>query len=217
MNIFKQIIEKLKSNGDVKSFYLKNDDEDDNKIDWEALVNPKTIKDVQDWDKLFNDANPPGNKMSVFTTNIVNTPDLLKSYLFQNIFIFSDPTLNETIAKDLMFRAKSIKLLPIGRHNKYDSETNSYDLSIRDGTINILFDEFQDLKGYEFWFKHMKELKSFAIDVKLYSSDLKEVIKTFRYVCSGVAGLSSLDFNVEGSGKVQYIVSFVPQKLQIID
>lgn len=93
-----------------------------------------------------SDAN--GN-MNVFTTDIVNLPDLAKKYLFQVIIEFETDTMQQIVPQDaFMFRAKSVTIPQkeftdmateyMGSKLIYPGKANV------SGDVTINFDEFQD-------------------------------------------------------------------------
>lgn len=91
------------------------------------------------------------NNMNVFTTKIVNLPDLAKKYLFQVQIEFENPDLDDIFCKenDFIFRAKSVTIPQkeftdmtteyLGSKLVYPGKANVA------GDVSINFDEFQDL------------------------------------------------------------------------
>lgn len=91
------------------------------------------------------------NNMSVFTTSIRNLPDLAKNYLFQVIFEYeSGSVLSNVIGTDdFMLRAKTASL-PQKDFNELTTEYMGSKIvypgkATVAGTLEVTFDEFQDL------------------------------------------------------------------------
>lgn len=99
-------------------------------------------------------------KPNVFTSKIAALPDLMKTYLFQIKFEFRDPTLTK-YEDDLTLRAKAV--------------------DVSDQTIEITFDEFQDLLVTKLY--HTPAFRSTAVDIIIdcWDSTLANCIGTFRY------------------------------------
>lgn len=116
--------------------------------------------------------NNSDNPLNIYTSNILNYPDLLKNFLFQVNFQFNANTAlarvveaiesrnqygGVSIGETLMLRARTISL-PKKTTNKI---TTHYMGSLRnypgrtktDGDVSIKFDEFQDLATQEIFYE----------------------------------------------------------------
>jgi len=92
------------------------------------------------------------NNMSVFTSSIVNLPDLVKQYLFQVRFLYEKGSALSSIldSDDFMLRAKTMTL-PQKDFNTLETHYMGSKLvypgkATVAGEFTVQFDEFQDLK-----------------------------------------------------------------------
>lgn len=92
------------------------------------------------------------NNMSVFTSSIVNLPDLVKQYLFQVRFLYEKGSALSNIldSDDFMLRAKTMTL-PQKDFNTLETHYMGSKLvypgkATVAGEFTVQFDEFQDLK-----------------------------------------------------------------------
>lgn len=171
-----------------------------NKFKFYGITNVITNEDT------FID-NKSNNKVKF--NNIV-LPDLAKSWLFNFEFKIAD--IGE-IATDLSLRAKAVNIPSINCDCSYNENDNSYTINSENNKINIQFDEFQDFKGYEFWYKNFTKLQYFTIDICVYDSLLKNKIGTFTCFVDGINNISSLNFNMESKNKLGYTVTFIVDKI----
>lgn len=92
------------------------------------------------------------NNMSVFTSSIVNLPDLAKQYLFQVRFLYEKGSVLSSIldSDDFMLRAKTMTI-PQKDFNTIETHYMGSKLvypgkATVAGEFSVQFDEFQDLK-----------------------------------------------------------------------
>lgn len=116
--------------------------------------------------------NNPDNPLNLYTSKILNYPDLLKNFLFQVNFQFNANTALSSvveaieqrnqygggpIGETLMLRARSISLpkKTIGKINTHymGSLRNYPGRTKTDGDVSIKFDEFQDLATQEIFYE----------------------------------------------------------------
>ena len=96
-------------------------------------------------------ADESSNNMSVFTTNLINSVDLAKQYLFQIRFLYESGSVLSSIldTDDLMIKAKTASL-PQKSFNELDTQYMGSKLlypgkATVSGDFSVRFDEFQDL------------------------------------------------------------------------
>lgn len=191
MNIFKQILNKLKSQGNIRSFAL-----DDDEIDTKELT-----------ESGFGIDHEPAD-ISSFKL----LPNIAKTYLFRIKFDFNNEELNKFSDK-LLMRAKSINILPV-EASGYKEDTNTHIIP-PDSEVTISFDEFEDYFGWKFWFKNMLHLykNPFTIDVTMYDTKLENAILKVRYNTVRPTYMSELNYNVSTCDKVTYYVKFKPESI----
>lgn len=97
-------------------------------------------------------ADGQNNNMSVFTTSLMNAPDLAKQYLFQVRFLYEKNSVLSSIldTEDFMLKAKTIAL-PQKDFNLLETHYMGSKLvypgkATVAGDFSVQFDEFQDMK-----------------------------------------------------------------------
>lgn len=185
------------------------------------------------------------NKMSVFSSNIKNLPDLAKQYLFQVVFDFDNDQLKELLnAEDLILRAKTASM-PAKSFGELTTEYMGSKLvypgkATVDGDLSITFDEFQDMmisKVFHRWSNLMYNhssgddidagsagafsnyLKDYTatITVFLYDSTLQNKLPiAYKFKYAWPKEVASAELNMEGDSKIQRQVTFKYSTYEVI-
>lgn len=203
------------------------------------------------------------NQMNLFTSSILNYPDLAKDFLFQTVFGFKAGTAiyqlvasmespygdDNGIGDILMLRARSISL-PQKRvetiNTQYMGGKRNYPGRVWvDGTVQIKFDEFQDLalqKIFYEWgnmiynhsFPNMNKANSnieaggaasdfieqytATVDIYLYDSALKgKLAYAWRLYDVFPTENGTVELNAEGTGKIAPTMTFNYNTWQMLD
>lgn len=148
---------------------------------------------------------------SVFSKSLSKLPNLAKAYLFNIEFEFPE-TMDISIAEKeaLFFRARSINIVGYDNQDSYYPEYNTHTTN---DDVELQFIEFEDFAAYDFFYKKFKDLTDFTINVKVYDSYLKNIIKIFRYNHVKLNRMSPLVLNCNSDQRIEFSINVTPESI----